>query len=338
MFELRPLGVADVLDAAWRLYRRHFAQLIAISATLYVPLGAVYLVAVALGSPLIWIEEGAGELPFTPGGVAALAGLGLLLMLSAPVMLAAMARVVSAIYLGGTTTLRAAYRFALRRLGTLLGVTLLFGLVVGGIYLVGILVAGLLTAGVVGLATTVGGAEADQMPGVGVVLMLIMTAATLGVAAAVGVRLFFAPLAVALEERGPAEALSRSWFLTAGRFWPVALGLFVFYLFFQVLASIVVWPTQVLAGVLLSGLPLVGASLNVAVWLLAQIIFQPLSTVGAVLIYYDLRMRKEGFDLVMMAEAIGEPEPTVRAPGNEARPALFDVSPPPQGDEDADEP
>jgi hypothetical protein len=176
------------------------------------------------------------------------------------------------------------------------------------------------------------------MPGVGVVLMLIMTAATLGVAAAVGVRLFFAPLAVALEERGPAEALSRSWFLTAGRFWPVALGLFVFYLFFQVLASIVVWPTQVLTGVLLSGLPLVGASLNVAVWLLAQIVFQPLSTVGAVLIYYDLRMRKEGFDLVMMAEAIGEPEPTVRAPGNEARPVLFDVSPPPQGDEDADEP
>ena len=314
VFELRPLAVADVLDVAWRLYRRHFAQLIAISAALYVPLGAVYLVAAALGTPVTW-SDGAelGELPFTSEGLLALAVFGVLLMLSLPVMLAAMAKAVSAIYLGATATLGEVYRFALRRWGALLGVALLFGLAVGGTYFAGSMAAGLVTMGLA-LAMTAAGAENSQMPSVVLGLMFIMIAAALAVAAVVAVRLFFGPLAVVLEERAPAEALSRSWFLTAGRFWPVALELFVFYLFFQVLASIIVWPTQIATGILLSELPTVGSSIDAAVWLVAQIVFQPLSTAGAVLIYYDLRVRREAFDLEMMAQAISGPMPQAPTP------------------------
>lgn len=328
VFELRPLAVADVLDVAWRIYRRHFPRLISISAALYVPLGAVYLVAAALGTPLTWIEDTeGGELPFTPEGLASLAALGVLLMLSVPVMLAAMARAVSAIYLGGTATLGEVYRFALRRWGALLGVTILFALAVGGVYFAGSMVAGVITVGMA-FAARAAGTDTDQMANVAVGLMLVMIAIAMGAAAVVAVRLFFGPLAVVLEERTPSEALSRSWHLTAGRFWPVALALFVFYLFFQVLASIVVWPTQLATGVFLSDYPTLETSLDAVVWLLAQIVFQPLSTAGAVLIYYDLRVRKEAFDLEMMAQAIGGPMPPAPPPQSGAPVLPFETDAP----------
>ena len=40
-----------------------------------------------------------------------------------------------------------------------------------------------------------------------------------------------------------------------------------------------------------------------------MILLRPIPMIGAVLVYYDLRIRKEGFDLWMMAEALGLPGP-----------------------------
>ena len=38
---LRPMGVGDLLDIAFRLYRRHFLRLVGIVAVIYVPLTLV---------------------------------------------------------------------------------------------------------------------------------------------------------------------------------------------------------------------------------------------------------------------------------------------------------
>ena len=45
---LRPLSVAEILDAAFRLYRRRFVPLVTIAAVVYVPLGIVQAVLVGL--------------------------------------------------------------------------------------------------------------------------------------------------------------------------------------------------------------------------------------------------------------------------------------------------
>lgn len=74
-----------------------------------------------------------------------------------------------------------------------------------------------------------------------------------------------------------------------------------------------------------------GQALVNALSAVGQLVVQPIQIVGTVLLYYDLRMRKEGFDLVMMAEAIGEPQLAARTPEGIARPTtlLYGSEPPP---------
>ena len=69
---------------------------------------------------------------------------------------------------------------------------------------------------------------------------------------------------------------------------------------------------------------------------LLQIVLKPVAMIGIVLIYYDLRIRKEGFDLVMMAQELYQQAPQRRpAP---AAPPLFSagVALPPRPREDTD--
>jgi hypothetical protein len=121
-------------------------------------------------------------------------------------------------------------------------------------------------------------------------------------------RLFVALPAALVEERGPADALSRSWRLTqnnAGR-------AFVIILLYTVIAAAI-------AAVFDS--PLVMANIiykhNFAmlrIWTaLAQIgntigniVISPILLIATSIFYFDLRVRKEGFDLQMMLDPNSE--------------------------------
>ena len=109
-----------------------------------------------------------------------------------------------------------------------------------------------------------------------------------------------APVLVVEDVRGT-KALGRSWRLTKGHFWRV-LGLLVLSaLIASVGAAIITIPTQFAAVALgEGGWPV--AALGSA---LATVLITPFSSLIVVLLYFDMRIRKEGFDIEVMAQELG---------------------------------
>ena len=106
---------------------------------------------------------------------------------------------------------------------------------------------------------------------------------------------------IVLENGRAAIGLQRSWDLTKGFFWRVFGTSF--------LAGLLAILLMVLPVFILNySLGLLGASskvielIGVVVQQLAQILILPFTVAVQVLIYYDLRIRKEGFDLILRAE------------------------------------
>lgn len=329
VLELKPLNLADLLDAVWRLYRRHFGELIRIGAVVYVPLGVLHILSAALMFQGYDVEGGAPTLPgFGLVGLGAMVVVGLLFWLSMPIMQAAMAKAVAEFYLGRQATVGSAYRFALHRLWHLLFVAILTALIN-----LGLLAVCLVPLGIAGGALVMmDPGETVSMVVFGIVAVVVGLVA-IHVSIAVTIKLLFAALAVVLEDATPVAALRRSWDLTTNHFWRILVALLILWLLVTILTGIIVWPAQ-LATVFTEemSLSLMQGVLN-GLSALAQLLFQPVQIVGTVLIYYDLRMRKEGFDLVMMADAIGEPQLATRARTGEARPAALYEAPPPAASE-----
>jgi hypothetical protein len=121
----------------------------------------------------------------------------------------------------------------------------------------------------------------------------------------------FVPAAVVLEERGLGGIL-RSWQLVKGSFWRV-LGLVLVLLLMVVMMGVYVrLPSQILAGMAgLSG-ELHATVLGSLAMQLGITLVDPMRMVGVTLTYYDLRIRKEGFDLALLAGELGGGQPPER--------------------------
>jgi hypothetical protein len=109
-----------------------------------------------------------------------------------------------------------------------------------------------------------------------------------------------------LEEAGPVQAMARSVVLVRPRFWPVmAIGI----------------GSGLLASVLgnILGTPFTLAALAVGYhwgWILAAVgtvlpalVTTPFVSILATLVYFDLRIRNEGFDLQMIAAELARGAP-----------------------------
>jgi hypothetical protein len=110
-----------------------------------------------------------------------------------------------------------------------------------------------------------------------------------------------------IEGTGGFKALSRSFDLVKGRWWPVAgtllvanlLSAFVSSLFGFVLVPIAISGGNETAVAVFSGIT--GA--------VGSLITTPFIAAVVTVLYFDLRVRKEGFDLQLMAWRMGVPEP-----------------------------
>ncbi len=325
VFALRPMGLGDLLDAVIRLYRGHFGLMVRIGAVVYVPLGVIYVVSSALLFAGLDMEIDA-ESPYPSydtelvlAGAIGMTLFFLLFWLTVPLVQGAVAKAIAEVYLGREATVGSAYGFALRRWPTLIAVAFLGGIITTA---VSVIVAAPAVPLIISSGLPVTG-EWTTNAIVAVALAFFLVVVGVHAAMALGVRLYFAALVAVLEEEGAIRSLVRSWELTTGHFWRVLLALLVLALFVSVGVMILIVPAQLITAVVGIASMALAQSLNGAFQALTQVVLQPIQSVGAVLLYYDLRMRKEGFDLVMMAEAIGEPELAVRAAGGEAMPALF---------------
>lgn len=257
-FELRPMGVGDILDTAFRLYRAYFVPFFTISLLVYVPYILIMLVLqVALGGEAEMVDTPLGPRAMPPAGamiVAALSGI-LLLLIVLPLVQSAMMMNISAAYLGEPMGAGASYRRAAARLGALLGTQFLVGLVV----MLGFLLL--------------------IVPGIIFSLWFIV----------------IAPVVI-LESVGGTQAMSRSKALMSGN---LNKG---FTVVFVVGALSVV--LQLTAGFALGMLHLTHPVIqNVVTNVLAAVLL-PFQTAATILLYYDLRIRKEAFDLQRLASTM----------------------------------
>jgi Membrane domain of glycerophosphoryl diester phosphodiesterase len=125
--------------------------------------------------------------------------------------------------------------------------------------------------------------------------------------------------AVVCEKAGPFRAIGRSWALTKDNWWRVFGALVVFLVLMFVITIAL---GAVLGAVLLSSdtiSEVAFAILTTLIGLLIAAITYPLWAAIVTVLYYDLRVRNEGFDLQLLARGVGSD--TARFETSPERPA-----------------
>lgn len=288
MPHLRPLNLGELLDQAIRLYRRKFLTFIGIIATVHIPISVLQLVASLFTvSAMPYLQDSGHPLTNSsqmPGAAYFIGMAGTVLVAIISFILiqglatAALTRAIAGSYLGESVGILEAYEKIGRSWLSLLGALLLAGLISLGLVIWFIIpCVGWLTG--LGILAFFGG----------VIVPLI------------------APIIV-LEKQSASDSIRRAWDLSRRRFWWVSGFVFILYLF----AQLVITGPVTLIGVAFQFA--VGGPLNVSmtttiiqtvlqslVQLTFSVIYLPLQLAAITLMYFDLRVRTEGFDLALLS-------------------------------------
>jgi hypothetical protein len=297
---LRPRGIGELLDGSFSLYRRNFLLLVAIAAVVQVPFAIVQLIVFSLadlGNRFNSLQDLSRTAPnqgvLTPAQNAQLTGdvgaflayLGVVFVLQFlvvyPLSQAATTSAVSARYLDQPTTVGSSYRAAFSRWRPLIAMVLWLTLVI---------------VGTLGVAVLLG-----ALTGSGAVAVIFILAG-LAFFIVVVVRTTLAPQAIVIERLSGRAGLRRSWRLTEGSFWRV-LGIRVLLWLLQVIMGLVLsLPFTAIASATAS--PGTQQMISQIVQAVTTIFVAPITLVTLTLLYYDLRIRREGFDIEMLASSL----------------------------------
>jgi membrane-anchored glycerophosphoryl diester phosphodiesterase (GDPDase) len=185
--------------------------------------------------------------------------------------------------MGATATVGGAYGAVGRRLGSVVAVALLLFLTGVGLFAVGFGLA-------IGALYAFGSS--------GAALLIVLIPALIFVVIVVYTRWLFAAPIVILERVGARAALRRSWQLVRGST-PRVLGITLLVgLITGILSAIV---SALLGVVTQFGDENVRLILSQLASLIVAVLIQPISFIVVVLLYYDLRIRREAFDIEMLA-------------------------------------
>jgi hypothetical protein len=117
------------------------------------------------------------------------------------------------------------------------------------------------------------------------------------------------------EGTGPFKALRRSFSLIKGRWWASFLLLIVGYLLVTIIGTIVQYGLLGVAAVVADDSTLALAVAQIFGFTLASAITYPYLAAVLTILYFDQRVRKEGFDLQLMADRLGaERDPNAPLP------------------------
>jgi hypothetical protein len=276
---LRPRSVTELIDAAFQLLRRHYLQFVSISA--------VFLIPVIIIQTLFMRAPAQGQIP-NPGWFLAFLPVVMLALLGSSAVVVG----VSDSYVRDRVDVGHAIRRAMSRFFPIIGGTI-------GMYFAFLVIA--MGIGIVA-AILVGGLAVLKLgASVGVLMALIVFPAMLFAMLATFARIFAVPLVIVLENTSISGAFARSIALTKGS---VARVIGVFVLTFVILFALLGLMLAVTAY-LSTQAPRGQAIYSVMAGTL-NIFIYPVFTVFITLLYYDLRIRRDGFDLeVMEKELLG---------------------------------
>jgi len=279
MPDLRPMDFGEILDGSLMIYRRHFSLFLKLAVTaLSVPLVLlVYFVLRALT-----------DLQQNPvRALVYLLPIGLVYYVASLVLTTGTIRIISDSYLGREPQLRDALSLGWSKIWPLTAVGFGKGIVAMLI---------LLGCGVVvGIGVAV-------LKGAGVLLAVALVAAgtwfLFFVLCGYGVT---TPVVVLEELRSSFDAFGRSWELTRSFKLKVAGLFFVAVLLTNFIPSVVF---RGLGALFLQSVPPLGIALT-AVGYVAPLALAPVLAAVITLVYYDLRVRREAFDLQVLGQRLG---------------------------------
>ncbi|MDX1520180.1 MAG: glycerophosphoryl diester phosphodiesterase membrane domain-containing protein [Anaerolineae bacterium] len=298
--QLRPLTIPRLLDEAVRLYRNNFLKFIGIIAIVQIPLTLVQLVVslIAFGDFFTALDSAGGpggaspEDIFTPSyftGVGASFLLGILgFILIQGLATAALTLAVAGSYLGEEIGIIEAYR----RLGRS-WLTLIRALILAGIFGLALVVWFIIPC--VGWLTGLG-----MLAFYGLVVVPLI------------------PPVIVLEEQAASRAIRRAWDLARRRFWWVLGFVCALFLFNQIAVTA---PTGLISYIaqFVWGDPLnpSGAQfttqtiIQTITALIFSLIYLPLQLTAITLMYFDLRIQTEGFDMDLLSASFADDRESV---------------------------
>jgi hypothetical protein len=331
---LEPMSTGDVIDRALRLYRRNFVPLLSIVA---LPSFTGYLAQTMLLFGYTKLLLGSiGELdtgtPAPSGSAVIMLICGIVLY---PVWLfmflatiAGLSRVIGDhVMLNEPITFRKCFAAARKRLGDIFLMALLvivIMMVVGMIFYGVAIVVALVVIVLVGataasgipawLAGLVAGLMALVVIGLGIAVMLVIAS-----------RVIFLPQVVMIEGQSPAQALGRAMQLGKGNWYKVgAIILFNYFISLSLLTAITL---PVLAALyfadVLTAEFMAGPTWNLLYTSFSQLInllSLPIQMIAFTLLYLDSRVRKEAYDIELLAREVNpgfywQPTPQYAMPG-----------------------
>ena len=261
----RPRSTSELIDGTIRVVRANFGTLIPLALV-----GALPMIVLLGMFPLIMT----GAVP-EMSIFAVMGGLSIVWLFWFPVFEGATVHAVSEAYLGRTASAGASLRFAMSRYGSVLGSVILK--YAGSVALPALIVAFLslfLPAPAVGMLIVVAG--------VAVILIFL--------------RLSLLPATVLMEDNGFTDGVRRSISLTDGHKGRIFLAMLLIYIIW-IAIYMVFYFALALAFV---GAPFVGMVLGQIVGALGYPLFWTLTA----LLYFDLRIRKEAYDIELMSQSL----------------------------------
>ncbi len=312
------MDLGDILDAIFRLYRNNFLTFIGIVALIQVP-----LILLQIGTTLLFNQQISTDLmslvrevpAFDPevdsfaelpiGNLLTFYSIFILFTLLQSVIVqqiinGALANAISQRYHEQPVSILSAYGFGINRMVSLVLAGIVIAVIMG---IVSFLIFGAFATGFI-LFVTLGTAQGEGgaviMSLLGMFLLIAGMLLTILIIVVLAVLFLFVTQAIVLEGYGPLAAIRRSTRLIRGSFWRVVGIVILLYILVQILTLL---PTFALGGAI--GLAFADPiqdfamrqSLTSLVGYLAQILVLPLLLIGYTLLYYDLRVRKEGYDI-----------------------------------------
>lgn len=311
--QLAPLGVGEILDVAIKIYWRNAPTLFRLVFLVVAPVQALSVLIFSSALPEAAMLGGGGGLLqqqplqptpqqplFEPDDLWAF-GAGILVLVTLTIIAGAVStaacfKAITDAYLEAAPEWRSSLRFATSRLLSVVWVTLLSGLVLMVPFLpVGVVIALLVAAGVDGGAL------------VAVIVFLLLAGFVGAVWLYISVQVSV-PALLTEDLRG-SKALRRSGNLVRGRWWQT----FLIIVLGSLLASIV---SGAISGLLtavtftdLGDSLLPSLILNAIGTTIATVLTTPFTAAFITVLYFDLRVRKEGFDLELLARRVGVDPP-----------------------------
>lgn len=325
---LRPLGLGEILDGAFQACRRNPLSTFG-TAILFQVIVAVLTVLLTIGltGSLATFDPVTASSAEVTGLVASALSVGSVLILLTSVGVLILQGVliipIARAVLDERTGFAGLWKLAGRRILPLIGL----GAILFLLWTVSVAVLVLI---LVGLSLALEDAA--------VAIVVIGVLGAVAVAIWLNIKWIMAPAALMLEGVGPIAALRRSWTLTTGNWWRTFGILVLTSIIVSIITQVVAAPVSFLAfgfGSFTSAPASTEAALleSLPVLLIVQAVTAVFTAIGfafqagvTALLYVDLRIRREGFDIVLLrenearAKGTYSPIPGQSGPGNFGHP------------------